>query len=49
MIFVKHLYAIKSHLNGYKRSLRMILQEEISFKTVEGEEIIKEMQLNRGD
>ena len=27
----------------------MILQEEISFKTVEREEIIKEMQLNRGD
>ena len=49
--FVRYKKSSKRFQNSksYKRSLRMILQEEISFKTVEREEIIKEMQLIRGD
>ena len=34
---------------SYRRSQRLFLQEEISFKTVEREKIIREIQLIRGD
>ena len=37
------------HFESYRRSQRLFLQEEISFKTVESEKIIREMQLLRGD